>query len=94
VADKRVYKTARWLRLRLLQLSMHPLCKYCHEQGRATLAVDVDHIVPLAKGGEPYDLGNLQSLCKTCHSSVKQKEERLGERVGCDTQGIPLKGWE
>lgn len=39
-------------------------------------AEDVDHIVPLAQGGEPYALGNLQSLCRACHHHKTQQEQR------------------
>lgn len=33
--------------------------------------VECDHIVRLVDGGDPFDLGNLQTLCVPCH---KQKE--------------------
>ncbi|MEV6399611.1 HNH endonuclease signature motif containing protein [Streptomyces sp. NPDC051907] len=36
-------------------------------------AVDIDHIKPLAKGGEDVD-ANVQVLCKTCHK-VKTAED-------------------
>ncbi|MDE0379642.1 MAG: HNH endonuclease [Rhodospirillales bacterium] len=36
---------------------------------------DVDHIVPLHRGGEMYDLGNLQTLCRhTCHKAKTARE--------------------
>jgi 5-methylcytosine-specific restriction protein A len=38
------YKTARWKRLRKLQLI--PLCKFCLERGIVTAANVVDHIEP------------------------------------------------
>lgn len=35
--------------------------------------------------------GNLQSLCKTCHDSAKQRAEKAGkEDIGCDTSGQPI----
>lgn len=88
------YNTARWQRLRKVVLGAEPLCRYCTEAGRTTLATVVDHIKPWRAGGEVWALDNLQALCTTCHNSVKQREEKLGERVGCDVNGIPLKGWE
>ena len=29
--------------------------------------MDVDHIRPLRLGGAPFDLDNLQTLCRGCH---------------------------
>ena len=29
--------------------------------------LEVDHVVPLDKGGAALDLGNLQTLCRGCH---------------------------
>jgi 5-methylcytosine-specific restriction protein A len=56
-----------WQNLRLLQLNAEPLCEHCKAEGRTTAGAEVDHIVPLNDGGtnEP---GNLQTLCKRCHS--------------------------
>ena len=38
----------------------------CVECGRAG-RLECDHVIPLAKGGAPYDRNNLQSLCRNCH---------------------------
>lgn len=38
-------------------------CRACGKAGR----LQVDHILRLEDGGEPYDLDNLQSLCIGCH---------------------------
>lgn len=90
----RVYDTARWERLRALQLTNAPVCAYCERMGVTTLATEVDHITPVRQApSKAFELSNLQSLCKACHAGAKQREERGGEVVGCDTQGIPLKGW-
>ena len=32
------------------------------------MATMVDHIVPIADGGEKLDEDNLQSLCQDCHA--------------------------
>lgn len=42
------------------------LCCMCSKAGKATLAVDVDHVVNKAEGGNDSD-ANLQSLCRPCH---------------------------
>lgn len=88
------YCTARWRRLRIYVIASEPLCRYCKEQGRVTVAVDIDHIIPLAKRPDlAFDQNNLQPLCRPCHSGAKQAEERAGHRIGCDVNGVPLKGW-
>ena len=54
------------------------LCLECRRQGRVTLAVEVDHIVPLHLGGTDA-LANLESICKSCHdvkSAAEEKERR------------------
>ena len=38
-------------------------CTRCGKAGR----LECDHVVPLEKGGDPYDPANLQSLCRGCH---------------------------
>lgn len=88
------YSEPRWQRLRELQLSAEPLCRFCSQAGRTTLATDVDHVVPVRQAPDrAFDQTNLQSLCRRCHSGAKQGEERTGEVRGCDVNGVPLKGW-
>lgn len=73
------YQSARWHRLSRNYLKKNRLCKHCLDKGRTEVALQVDHITPIAiwipQGGNPYDLNNLQPLCKSCHS-VKTREER------------------
>ena len=88
------YNTARWQKLRARQLSIEPLCRYCFELGHTTRATEVDHIKPVASHAElAFEQDNLQSLCKPCHSSVKQREEKTGVKLGCGTDGVPMRGW-
>ena len=56
-------------------------CQRCGRAGR----LEVDHIIPLATGGAPYDLANLQTLCRACHIR-KTREDAEGpvpENVRC-----------
>lgn len=40
-------------------------------------AVEIDHIVPIARGGAPYEISNLQTLCFRCN-------RRKGKRMDSD----------
>tara|TARA_B100000925_G_C21931343_1_gene440401 strand:+ start:243 stop:629 length:387 start_codon:yes stop_codon:yes gene_type:complete len=56
-------------------------CAHCKQTFPAVF--DIDHIVPLHKGGEDA-LGNLQALCCNCHaikSRNEQSERRRQERA-------------
>ncbi len=73
-----IYQTTRWQRIRKAILQRDPICviadlcvKY---YGTALPSSDVDHIIPYRAGGAPYDLSNLQGLCKFCHSKKSAKE--------------------
>ena len=46
-------------------LREEPLCRACGERS----SVEVDHIVPLHRGGSLMDRANLQGLCVECHQS-------------------------
>lgn len=43
-----------------------PLCLHCKAKGIVKLGEELDHIVPISKGGS-NDHDNLQMLCKECH---------------------------
>ncbi|MFV3402860.1 HNH endonuclease [Pseudomonas sp. NY15463] len=69
----------RWQKARERYLRDHPLCVFCERNGRTAAANVVDHIV--AHRGDMvlfWDQANWQSLCKSCHDSVKQAEEAAG----------------
>ena len=87
------YKTAAWARLRKWQLQREPCCCFCDRDGRVTPANTVDHKIP-HKGDKKlfFDRDNLQSLCKPCHSSEKQREEKATVK-GCDAKGI-VPAWQ
>lgn len=74
------YYLARWRRLRWDVLTAAAFT--CEQTGCGRIEVDTsklvaDHIVP--HRGDPvlfWDRANLQCLCKACHDSRKQKQER------------------
>jgi len=73
------YLSKRWRRFRAWYLTAHPLCAMCEKEGRATLAVILDHIVELSDGGAELDPGNVQGLCAACHNR-KTAEMRKNRR--------------
>ena len=87
----RLYDKRRWRRRSRQFLAEHPLCRFCEQQGRVTLARVVDHIEP--HRGDPekfWDQANWQPLCKTDHDAAKAELERTGKLRGCDASGRPL----
>jgi 5-methylcytosine-specific restriction protein A len=71
--NKQVYNRARWRNTRRKQLHREPLCRQC---GR--IATDVDHITPIEQGGKVWDMANLRSLCKSCHSRTTRAAQQQG----------------
>lgn len=67
----------KWQQYRIRFLFAHPLCVYCEREGKTTAATVVDHIKPHEGDMKLFwNPENHQSLCASCHSSVKQREER------------------
>lgn len=69
IARHRFYNRAAWRRCRGAKLRADPLCERCRSEGRLTEANQVHHKIDLADAPElAFDLGNLESLCQSCHS--------------------------
>jgi 5-methylcytosine-specific restriction enzyme A len=62
-ATSGVYKRKRWEMVRRSVLRRDPICQVCDR----AISAEVDHIVPLAEGGDPYDPVGLQGICSPCH---------------------------
>lgn len=71
--------TRRWRRLRAAKLAADPMCAW---PACVRLADVVDHVTPLAEGGERWAWHNLQSLCcphhdeKTHAEALRAKQRR------------------
>ena len=90
---KRWYARTNWIRLRTLQLKTSPLCAICLHSGKLTVASVVDHVEPRSKGGEDYDVGNLQSLCPECHNRKTRRDAGVTTKPvarGCSADGTPI----
>lgn len=70
------YATRAWRNCRTSYIKHNPLCVSCESFGRIRPGVDVDHIIERKDGGADYDWANLQTLCKSCHSTKTIAERR------------------
>lgn len=86
-ADKRVRgrKGQQMRKRRLAQDGW--LCVDCKAAERVTAATVVDHIKPLALGGEDVDR-NCRALCDDCHA--RRTAEQFGQRARVE---IGADGW-
>lgn len=69
-----VERRAKWLRL-------HPLCIDCEAEGKVTAGEEVDHEVPLWKGGAD-DESNFATRCKDHHKAKTAREAAERARGG------------
>lgn len=77
---------SRLMRIRSTYLRLHPLCKHCMDRGVIRPAVEIDHVVPLHKGGPDVD-GNRQGLCHDCHGM------KTDDDMGYKPKGADVTGW-
>lgn len=70
-------------------LAEHPLCARCDAFGRTSEAVELDHVVPLAKGGTD-DESNLQGLCVACHKAKTNEDFGHRQRTIVGPDGFPV----
>lgn len=80
--DGGTWSQAQWNEARRRKIaSSDPICAICHgvidmEAPKHTpLACEVDHIIPVARGGAPYAQENLQLVHMRCN---RQKGVRMG----------------
>ena len=81
----------RWTRLREQVLRAEPRCLACLKAGRLTVATEVDHILPLHRGGGDAS-DNLQPLCHDCHADKSAAERGARRRAATGPDGWPLTG--
>lgn len=70
-------------------LMRNPLCVHCEAQGRVTPAVELDHVIPLCKGG-PDDEANLMPLCVECHRLKTAADTGKTVKVWTGLDGWPI----
>lgn len=87
---RRWYNLKRWKLRRAIQMKVEPLCRLCKARGMSRPAHAADHVIPHRGNPDLFWKGELQSLCKTCHDSAKQREEREGFSRDIDGDGWPV----
>jgi 5-methylcytosine-specific restriction protein A len=85
-----LYKTARWRRLRAVQLSIQPLCEWCLEREEITEANEVHHRVAHKGDLDLFWNGPFLSTCKSCHSSRGKREDNGQTVVTYGADGWPI----
>ena len=85
--NRRPYDDPRWRQIRRDMLNRHWQCARCGEIS----SLEVDHIVPTSKGGEPFDESNLQVLCRHCNrqESAGTVPEEHEDYFDVDSQRLP-----
>ncbi len=87
--------TARWKRVRAVVIRKRQdddgtwQCDVCNGTITSASEIDVDHIVPVSDGGEPYAESNLRVAHRTCNrrlgglTAAAQRQRRTDEsRIG------------
>lgn len=65
----------RWERARLAALRRDGWrCRDCGRLAFHAGRPEVDHVIPLAAGGPPYELANLATRCAPCHREKTRQE--------------------
>lgn len=65
---RRAYDDTEYRRNRKLIRSQQRYCVWCQTAGTSTNKLQVDHIVPVSKGGS-HHISNLRILCQMCHKT-------------------------
>lgn len=103
---RRLYKTARWQKLRLAHLAEEPLCRMCLARGvvndgslrpdgsyqdeRRRRYLVVDHVEPHRGDETKFFAGPFQTLCPDDHDRRKQAEEHRGFANDVGLDGWPI----
>jgi len=72
----------------------HPLCAHCLLKTPVvvSLATQLDHIVPLYKGGKDFDKDNgtnRQGLCDACHEAKTEIDMGYKKKIKIGVDGFP-----
>lgn len=81
--------------IRARHFRINPLCSgpdsQCEKHGIVRTWDELDHAIPLAKGGQDSD-DNRQGLCSDCHEAKTARDMGYRERVAIGVDGWPVDG--
>jgi hypothetical protein len=86
-----LYYTKRWKQKRKRQLTQHPLCYACQEDGHIKAATIVHHVHDHRGDQTIFFTSPLLSLCKACHDRIQLGSQVLSHQRGCDINGRAYK---
>lgn len=73
------YQSQAWARTRKFILARDPLCRIAivckRKRGYIAPSMEVDHVTPVAAGGDFWDPANLQGACHADHSRKTATED-------------------
>jgi 5-methylcytosine-specific restriction protein A len=79
VANNPLYATTKWRKYRqAILMRRGGQCEACGTVPMFDRELHVDHIRPIAEGGEVYNEANLQILCIQCHGKKTAGERGWG----------------
>jgi 5-methylcytosine-specific restriction protein A len=76
-------------RIRREHLKENPLCVECEKEGTYVPAVEIDHIIALANGGQETK-SNRQGLCKDHHDKKTKLDLKYKPKVKIGIDGFPI----
>jgi 5-methylcytosine-specific restriction protein A len=70
------YNNRKWYALRdRVKRRDQGLCQECKRNNIVRAGTECDHIVSLSRGGDMYDINNVELLCKQCHNKKTARGE-------------------
>ena len=68
----------RWARVRRAVFERDGYrCTACHRPGR----LEAHHEPPLRAGGDPYDVTEIKTLCRSCHVDRHRRDDMAPDRT-------------
>ncbi len=92
IADS-FYSQKKWKDKRKRYFYSNRWCEIGLRQGYYNEAKELDHIIPMQYGGDPYNDNNLQGLTKRVHTFKTKKEIKAKAPTYEHEKGLPLRQW-